>query len=82
MDFQKVRNLIFNAVNMREKSPARLETRWPLSSVRQILRLFQVFLTEALIFIKPPEVYRQAYVYSWVNIVALFVVRLVHVNFT
>jgi len=43
-----------------------------LSSSRQISWLpLQVFLTEALIFIKPPaEVYRQAYVYSWVNIVA------------
>ena len=30
--------------------------------------LFQVFSTKALIFIKPPHVYRQAYVYSWVNI--------------
>jgi len=27
-------------------------------------RLFQVIPTEALIFMKPPEVYRPAYVYS------------------
>ena len=32
--------------------------------------------------IKLPEVYRQAYVYPWVNIVALLAVHLVHVNFT
>jgi len=35
-------------------------TLLPLSSPRQTPQLFQVFLTEALIFIKPPEVYRQA----------------------
>jgi len=45
-------------------------------------RLFQVFLTAALLFIKSSEVYRQAYVYSWVNIVAILAVHLVHVNFT
>ena len=45
-------------------------------------KLLQVFPTESLIFIKPPEVYRQAYVYSWVNIVALLAVHLLHVNFT
>jgi len=55
---------------------------WPLSSHRQSPRLFQVFPTETLIFIKPPEVYRQAYMYSWVNIAALLAVPLVHVNFT
>jgi len=47
---------------------------------RQIPLLFQVFPRET--FIKPPEVYRQAYVYYSVNIVALFAVYLVHVNFT
>jgi len=31
---------------------------WPLSSLHQIPRLFQAFLTKALIFIKPPEIYR------------------------
>ena len=44
-------------------------------------RLFRVFPTEALIFIKPPEIYIQAYMYSWVNTVSVFVVHLVHVNF-
>ena len=39
----------------------------PLSSPHQIPRLFQVFPTEALIFIKPSEVHRTAYMYSWVN---------------
>ena len=53
---------------------------WPLSSSDQIPSLLQVFLTEALIFIKPPEVYRQAYVYFWVNIVALLAVHLGQVN--
>jgi len=32
------------------------------------LWFFEVFLTEASTFTKPPEVYRQSYVYSWVNI--------------
>ena len=54
-------------------------------------RLFQVFLTEPLIFIKPPEVYSctptvalfaAPEVYSCTPIVALFAVQLVHVNFT
>jgi len=45
-------------------------------------QFFPVFPVEALIFIKLPEVYRQAYVYSWVNTVALLSVHLVHVNFT
>ena len=39
-------------------------------------------LTESLLFIKPSEVYRQAYMYLWVNIVAPVAVHLVHVNFT
>jgi len=38
--------------------------------------------TETLIFIKLPVVYRQAYMYSSVNIVALLAVHLVHVSFT
>ena len=37
--------------------------------------IFQVFLSEALI--KPPEVYRKAYVYSWVNNEALLAVHVV-----
>ena len=37
---------------------------------------------EALISIKPPEVYKQGYMYSWVNIAALLAVHLVHGNFT
>jgi len=36
----------------------------PRTSHRQIPGLFQVFPTEALIFIKPSDVYRQAYVNS------------------
>ena len=36
---------------------------WPFPSPHQISRLFYVFLTEALIFIKPPQIYKQAYVY-------------------
>jgi len=35
-----------------------------LFSPHQISRFFQVFPTEALIFIKPLEVYRQAYLYT------------------
>ena len=38
--------------------------------------------TEAVIFSTPPEVYRQTYMCSWVNVVALLAVHLVHVNFT
>ena len=58
-----------------------ITTEWILSNPRQIHGLFQVFPTEALIFIKPPEVYRHACVYAWVNTEALFVAHLVHVNF-
>jgi len=53
-----------------------------LSSPHPIPWFFPEFPTEALIFIKPSEVYRQAYMYSGVNIVALLAVHLVHVNFT
>ena len=42
-----------------------------LSSPCQIPRLLPVFPTDALLFIKPPEVYRQDYMYSCVNTVAL-----------
>jgi len=54
------------------------------SSPRPIHWLFRVFLTEAWILIKQPEVpvYKEAYVNSRVNIAALFAVHLVHVNFT
>jgi len=45
-------------------------------------QLFHAILMEALIFIKPPEVYRHADVYYWVNIVATLAVLPVHVNFT
>ena len=54
-----------------------LKTRVAISGPRQIPQFFQVFPTEALIFIKPPEVHRQTYMYSWVNIVALLAVHLV-----
>jgi len=42
---------------MKEKLKTRsfVLSGWPLSSPRQIPGLFQVFLTETLIFIKPPE---------------------------
>ena len=61
----------------------KLAAWWPLSSPRQIPWLFPVFPTETLMFIKPPEIYRQTYVYSWVNTdVALSAVHPVHVNFT
>jgi len=43
-----------------------------LCSPCQIPWLFHISPIEALTFIKPPEVYRQAYVYSWVNTVVLF----------
>jgi len=36
---------------------------------------------EALIFTKPPDIYRQAYIYSRVNIVALVAVHVLHVIF-
>jgi len=52
-----------------------------LSSPRQIPQLSPVFPTEVLISIKPPETHRQAYVYSWVNIVVLLAVHFVHANF-
>jgi len=53
---------------------------WPLYSPCQIPRFFQVFPTEASMFIKPVAVFRQAYVFSWVNTAALFAVHLVQVN--
>jgi len=58
-----------------------LDAGQPLSIPDKIPLLFHLFPTEILISIKPPEIYRQAYVYSWVNIVAILaLVR--YVNFT
>jgi len=59
----------------RSSQKSHLQHRW-IETLSGPPWLFQVFLTQALIFLKPPDIYRQAYVYS------LFAVLLVHVNLT
>ena len=51
--------------NINPKTQHLLQGDQSVTSPCQIHWLFQVFLTEVLIFIKPAAVYRHAYVYSW-----------------